>query len=53
MGNPGEESIRRCADLMGRMLGWSEEDKEKEIEWVMSYYDPIAKDGDIPPERMW
>ena len=53
LGNPGDDAIKKCADLMGGMLGWNDKDKEREIWWAMTYYDPIAKDGDIPPERMW
>jgi glycerol-3-phosphate dehydrogenase len=53
LGNPGEDAIKKCADLMGKMLGWNDRDKEREIWWAMTHYEPIAKDGDIPPERMW
>lgn len=30
-GHPGPEALRRCADLMGSVLGWSRERREAEI----------------------
>jgi glycerol-3-phosphate dehydrogenase len=30
-GHPGSEALRRCAELMGSMLGWGQEHREAEI----------------------
>jgi glycerol-3-phosphate dehydrogenase len=49
IGNPGDKALAKCADAMGRLLGWSKEQTKKEIAWVKTYFVPIKKDGDIPP----
>ena len=51
IGNPGDEALKKCADMMGRLLGWSAEKKKKEIAWVKTYFVPIKKDGEIPPVK--
>jgi len=51
IGNPGDAALKRCADMMGTMLGWSAEQKKKEIAWAKTYFVPIKKDGEIPPAK--
>ncbi len=51
IGNPGDKALKKCADLMGKLLGWSAEQKKKEIAWVKTYFVPIKKDGEIPPTK--
>ncbi len=51
IGNPGDAALKKCADLMGKLLGWSEEEKKKEIAWAKTYFVPIKKDGEIPPTK--
>ncbi len=51
IGNPGDAALKRCADLMGKLLGWSAEEKKKEIAWAKTYFVPIKKDGEIPPVK--
>ena len=46
-----DASLERVADVMGAYLGWTEEDKKREMDWVKTYYVPIKKDGDIPPKK--
>ncbi|MBN2223793.1 MAG: glycerol-3-phosphate dehydrogenase/oxidase [Deltaproteobacteria bacterium] len=51
IGNPGEAALKKCADAMGKLLGWSAEQKKKEIAWAKTYFVAIKKDGDIPPVK--
>jgi len=51
VGNPGEEALKKCADIMGGLLGWDDAVKKREIGWVVEYYVPIKKDGDIPKAK--
>jgi len=46
-----DEAVGKVADVMGKALGWTEKDKQREIDWVKTYYEPIPKDGDIPPKK--
>jgi glycerol-3-phosphate dehydrogenase len=46
LGHPGDEAIRSCADIMSELLGWSEEEKEAEIRWALTYYTAVARDED-------
>jgi glycerol-3-phosphate dehydrogenase len=52
LGNPGDKALKKCADMMGKLLGWSEEQKKKEIAWAKTYFVPIKKDGEIPPMKV-
>ncbi len=49
IGDPGDAAIKKCADIMGKLLDWSDVQKGKEIRWVKTYYLSIKKDGEIPP----
>ena len=40
LGSPGERAISRCADIMGRILGWSSERRQTEIAHVESQLNP-------------
>lgn len=51
VGNPGDEALKKCADIMGELLGWDSAAKKREIGWVREYYVPIKKDGEIPKSR--
>jgi glycerol-3-phosphate dehydrogenase len=51
LGNPGATAIQKCADIMSDLLGWNGEEREREIRWALTYYTPLAKDGDIPPVK--
>lgn len=39
-GNPGDECLRACAEIMGAELGWSEDRKSREIKEVQACYAP-------------
>ena len=39
-GNPGDECLRACAEIMGAELGWSKERTSREIKEVLSRYAP-------------
>ncbi len=51
IGNPGDDALKKCADIMGELLGWGDDDKEHEIAWAQEYYAAIKKDGDIPRRK--
>ena len=42
VGHPGDEAIRRAADLVGAELKWSEERKRAEIEDVKRFYSAVV-----------
>jgi glycerol-3-phosphate dehydrogenase len=51
LGNPGAAVIQKCTGIMSNLLGWSGEEREREIRWALTYYTPLAEDGDMPPVK--
>jgi glycerol-3-phosphate dehydrogenase len=51
VGNPGDGALKKCADIMGGLLGWDSATKKREISWVKEHYIPIKKEGEIPKSR--
>jgi glycerol-3-phosphate dehydrogenase len=42
LGYPGDEALSRAADLVGGVLGWSDDRKRAEISGVKNYYSPAT-----------
>ena len=38
IGSPGEACLRRCADIMGRCLGWSEARVSEEVQRTQALF---------------
>lgn len=54
-GHPGPEGLRSCAELAGRLLGWSHETTEREIADIEGYFPPAilasASVAEVRPTR--
>ena len=39
-GNPGEETLKEVADIMGKQLGWNDSRRQQEVDEVKEIYIP-------------